>query len=31
VLAGTLVSMATLTAFLWFIKTGRMTADLFPG
>ncbi len=31
VLAGTLVSMATLTAFLWFIKTGRMTPDLFPG
>jgi len=31
VLVGTLVSMATLTAFLWFIKTGRMTADLFPG
>ncbi|HKH32736.1 MAG TPA: AEC family transporter, partial [Beijerinckiaceae bacterium] len=31
VLVGTLVSMATHTAFLWFIKTGRMTADLFPG
>jgi malonate transporter len=31
VLVGTLVSMVTLTAFLWFIKTGRMTADLFPG
>ncbi|HEX8167036.1 MAG TPA: AEC family transporter [Beijerinckiaceae bacterium] len=31
VLAGTLVSMVTLTAFLWLIKTGRMTADLFPG
>jgi malonate transporter len=30
VLAGTLVSMATLTAFLWFIKTGRMPYDLFP-
>jgi predicted permease len=31
VLVGTLVSTATLTAFLWFIKTGTMTADLFPG
>ena len=30
VLVGTLVSMVTLTAFLWFIKTGRMAADLFP-
>jgi malonate transporter and related proteins len=30
VLLGTLVSMVTLTAFLWFIKTGRMAADLFP-
>ncbi len=30
VLVGTLVSMATLTAFLWLIKTGRMTPDLFP-
>ena len=29
-LVGTLVSMATLTAFLWFIKTGRMPHDLFP-
>ncbi|HVL71216.1 MAG TPA: AEC family transporter [Beijerinckiaceae bacterium] len=31
VLLGTLVSMVTLTAFLWFIKTGRMPAHLFPG
>jgi predicted permease len=30
ILVGTLVSMVTLTAFLWFIKTGRMAADLFP-
>jgi malonate transporter and related proteins len=30
VLVGTLASMATLTAFLWFIKTGRMPPDLFP-
>ena len=30
VLVGTLASIATLTAFLWFIKTGRMTPDLFP-
>jgi predicted permease len=30
VLVGTLVSMVTLTAFLWFIKTGRMPPDLFP-
>ena len=30
VLVGTLVSMVTLTAFLWFIKTGRMPYDLFP-
>lgn len=30
VLLGTLMSMVTLTAFLWFIKTGRMPADLFP-
>jgi predicted permease len=30
-LVGTLVSVATLTAFLWFIKTGRMPHDLFPG
>ena len=29
-LIGTLVSMVTLTTFLWFIKTGRMPADLFP-
>jgi hypothetical protein len=30
VLVGTLVSMVTLTGFLWFIRTGRMSADLFP-
>jgi malonate transporter len=30
VLIGTLVSMVTLTAFLWLIKTGRMPYDLFP-
>jgi malonate transporter and related proteins len=30
VLLGTLVSIVTLTAFLWFINTGRMPADLFP-
>jgi predicted permease len=30
VLVGTLVSMVTLTAILWFIKTGRMAPDLFP-
>jgi hypothetical protein len=30
VLLGTLVSIVTLTAFLWFIKTGRMAADLLP-
>jgi len=30
ILVGTLVSMVTLTAFLWFIKTGRMPADVFP-
>jgi malonate transporter and related proteins len=30
VLLGTLASMVTLTAFLWFIKTGRMPADLVP-
>jgi malonate transporter and related proteins len=30
VLLGTLASMITLTAFLWFIKTGRMPYDLFP-
>lgn len=30
VLLGTLVSMATLTAFLWLTKTGRMPYDLFP-
>jgi predicted permease len=30
VLLGTLASAVTLTAFLWFIRTGRMPADLFP-
>jgi hypothetical protein len=30
VLLGTLVSMLTLTAFLYLIKTGRMPHDLFP-
>jgi malonate transporter and related proteins len=30
VLLGTLVSMVTLTAFLWLTKTGRMPFDLFP-
>jgi predicted permease len=30
VLTGTLASMATLTAFLWLTKTGRMPFDLFP-
>jgi predicted permease len=30
VLLGTLVSIVTLTAFLWFIKTGTMPYDLFP-
>ncbi len=30
ILVGTLVSMVTLTGFLWMVKTGRMTADLFP-
>jgi predicted permease len=30
VLIGTIVSMGTLTGFLWLVKTGRMTADLFP-
>jgi predicted permease len=30
ILVGTLVSMVTLTGFLWLVKTGRMTADLFP-
>lgn len=29
VLVGTVVSMLTLTAFLWFIKTGTMPTDLF--
>ena len=29
VLVGTVVSMVTLTAFLWLIKTGTMPADLF--
>ncbi len=30
VLLGTIVSVFTLTAFLWFIKTGRLPHDLFP-
>lgn len=30
ILVGTIVSMVTLTGFLWLVKTGRMTADLFP-
>ncbi|TCR66675.1 AEC family transporter [Bosea sp. BK604] len=30
ILVGTLVSMVTLTGFLWLIRTGRMAADLFP-
>lgn len=30
ILVGTLVSVVTLTGFLWLVKTGRMTADLFP-
>ena len=30
ILVGTIVSMVTLTGFLWLVKTGRMAADLFP-
>ncbi len=30
VLLGTIVSIVTLTGFLWLIKTGLMPADLFP-
>jgi predicted permease len=30
ILIGTIASMATLTGFLWLVKTGRMAADLFP-
>jgi len=30
ILVGTIVSMGTLTGFLWLVKTGRMPADLFP-
>ena len=30
ILVGTIVSMATLTGFLWLVKTGRMAADLLP-
>lgn len=30
ILIGTIVSMVTLTAFLWLIKTGRMPHDLLP-
>lgn len=29
ILVGTIVSMGTLTGFLWLVKTGRMAADLF--
>ena len=30
ILTGTIVSMVTLTACLWLVKTGRMPSDLFP-
>jgi hypothetical protein len=30
VLIGTVVSMLTLTGFLWLVKTGTLPADLFP-
>lgn len=30
ILVGTVLSMGTLTGFLWLVKTGRMAADLFP-
>jgi hypothetical protein len=30
VLLGTVVSMVTLTAFLWLVKTGTLPVDLFP-
>jgi hypothetical protein len=30
ILIGTIVSMVTLTGFLWLVKTGRLAADLFP-
>jgi len=30
ILVGTIVSIVTLTGFLWLVKTGRMAADLFP-
>lgn len=30
ILIGTVVSMVSLTGFLWLVKTGRMAADLFP-
>lgn len=30
ILVGTIVSMVTLTGFLWLVKTGTMSADLFP-
>jgi predicted permease len=30
VLLGTIVSMVTLTAFLWLVKTGTLPVDLFP-
>ncbi len=29
ILVGTIVSMITLPGFLWLVKTGRITADLF--
>jgi predicted permease len=29
ILIGTVVSMVTLSGFLWLVKTGRMVADLF--
>lgn len=31
ILIGTIVSMVTLTGFLWMVKTGHMVADIFPG
>jgi hypothetical protein len=30
VLIGTVVSIVTLTGFLWLVKTGTLAADLFP-
>ena len=29
ILVGTIVSMVTLSGFLWLVKTGRIAADLF--